>query len=147
VTSISFAADQYGLPTYQTADPKYQTLGAWLIGDVSNYPLVALDALAMVDEVSKGEEPFEPWSSENYDVAITPSGVTINNIWVESERGQYSLSEVREALESYWRFLASRPENPHLVREYRPDLPTWEADLLSWEEKWERTHPYRGRLF
>jgi hypothetical protein len=147
VTSISFAADQYGLPTYQTDDPKYQTLGAWLIGDVSNCPLVALDALAMIDEVSKGDEPFEPWSSENYDVAFTPSGVTINNVWVESERAQYPLPEVRAALQSYWRFLASRPENPHLVREYRPDLPTWEADLLSWEEKWERTHPYPGRLF
>lgn len=134
-------------PLYEASDPRYSTLGAWLIGDISNVMLVCLDALAMIDDVSKGEEPFEPWDSENYSVVFQPSGVTIQNVWAEDERATYAVPEIREALEDYWRFLCSLPENPHLVREFRPDLPEWEADLVNWEGKWERTHPYRGRLF
>ncbi len=42
--------------------------------------------------------------------------------------------------------VSAQPERP-AVREHRPDLPEWQADLLRWEEKWGRTHPYRGRLF
>jgi hypothetical protein len=49
-------------------------------------------------------------------------------------------------LEDYWRFLVAQPERP-AVREHRPDLPEWQADLHWWEEKWGRAHPYRGRLF
>lgn len=147
MSSFNFSLDQYGLPTFQVSDPSYNALGGWLISDISRYMLVALDALAMIDDVSHGEEPFEQWSSENYVVNISPKGVTLSDVWTEGDRSEYPVADVRSALEDYWRFLSSQPENPNLVREYRPDLPEWQADLARWEEKWERTHPYRGRLF
>ena len=144
---IKFSKDEQGLSLFHVDDPKYRALGAWIITDISVYMQVALDALAMIDDVSKGDEPFEPWSSEHYDVAFSRQGLKFRNQYVETEEGEYSLAEAREAIEEYWRFLSSQPENPHLEREYRPDLPQWQADLLQWEEVWERTHPYRGRLF
>src|SRR5262249_7351943 len=104
-------------------------------------------ALAMLSEVSAGQPPFEPWDSENYTVRFASTGVSIQNDWVEHEHGEFSVADVREAVEDYWRFLESLPENPNLVREYRPDLPESQAALLRWEEKWDRTHPYRGSLF
>ena len=146
--NLTFRFDQqFGRPLYDSRDPRYNTLGAWLIGDISNVMLVCLDALAMVDDVGRGDEPFQPWDSENYNVTFAPSGVTIQSEWDESDRATYPVPEIREALEEYWKFLSSLPENPHVVREFRPDLPEWEADLLNWEGKWDRRHPYRGRLF
>jgi hypothetical protein len=148
VPNLTFRFDPgLQLPLYESRDPRFNTLGAWLITDISNLMLVCLDALAMVDDVSRGDEPFEPWDSEGYSVAFAPSGVTIANVFVESDRATYPVAEVREALEDYWRFISALPENPNYVREFRPDLPEWEADLLNWEGKWDRTHPYRGRLF
>jgi hypothetical protein len=148
VSFIRFSVDQqYRLPLFDVDDQKYRALGAWLIADISKHMLVCLDALAMIDDVANGRPPFEVWSSENYDVAFTPQGLTFSNLWLDGEGGHYSVNEVREALEAYWRFLSSQPEDRNLVREYRPDLPEWQADLLRWEEKWERPHPYRGRLF
>jgi hypothetical protein len=144
---ISFSLDQFRLPLFQVEDQRYRPLGAWLITDVSKYLGVCLDALAMVDDVANGRPPFEEWSSDKYDVVFTPDGVEFSNQWVEGEGGRYSLDEVREALEIYCRFLIDQPENAHLIREYRPDLPQWQADLLLWEETWGRPHPYRGRLF
>ncbi|MCM0675755.1 hypothetical protein NCC78_13800 [Micromonospora phytophila] len=142
-----FSSDQFRLPLFHVEDKKYEPLGAWLITDISTYMLVCLDALAMIDDVAHGRAPFEEWSSENYDVAFTPEGVSVRNQWVETEQGTYSVDEVREALEEYWSFLRGSPENPDLVREFRPDLPQWQAALLRWEEKWGLSHPYRGRLF
>ncbi|WP_091283486.1 hypothetical protein [Micromonospora haikouensis] len=147
MNGIRFSTDQYRLSTFEVDDQRLRVLGAWLITDVSKHLLVCLDALAMVDDVSQGRPPFEEWSSENYAVSITPEGVTLRNEWVEGEEAGYPLAEFREAVEAYWSFLAGLPENPHLVREHRPDLPEWEADLLNWEGKWGRLHPYRGRLF
>lgn len=143
---IRFSLDQFNLPLFQVDDKRYETLGAWLISDVSRYFLVCLDGLAMVDDVANGRPPFEEWSSENYDVSFAPERVSFRNLWLEDQHGEYAVDEVREALESYWRFLVSLPER-QLIREYRPDLPEWQASLLRWEEKWGRTHPYRGRLF
>jgi hypothetical protein len=146
LSGIRFSTDRYGLPTFEADDSRLRVLGAWLITDVSKHLVVCLDALAMVDDVSHGRPPFEQWSSENYAVSITPEGVTLRNEWVEGEEAGYPLAEFRAALEAYWGFLARRPENPRLIRDYRPDLPEREAALLSWEEKWGRPHPYRGRL-
>lgn len=145
---MSFSLDQLNLPLYQAEDEKYRPLGTWIIGDISIYKIVCLDALAMLADVSAGRPPFVPWDSENYTVNFAPTGVSIQNNWVEGELGAtFTIAEVREAVEDYWRFLASIPENPDLAREYRPDLPEWQADLLRWEEKWSRRHPYHGVLF
>jgi hypothetical protein len=65
---------------------------------------------------------------------------------VPGAEGEFPADVARAAIEDYWRFLVAQPERP-AVREYRPDFPEWQADLLRWEEKWGRTHPYRGRLF
>lgn len=143
---ISFSLDQHRLPLAHVDNERYQPLGGWLITDISIHLGACLDALAMIDDVVDGRPPFEEWSSENYEVSFTPQGFAFRNLWVESDHGQYSIEEIREAVEAYWRFLASQPDRG-LIREYRPDLPEREAALLRWEEKWGRPHPYRGRLF
>ncbi|MET8906543.1 hypothetical protein [Micromonospora sp. NPDC004551] len=142
---ITFSLDQFNLPVFRVDDKRYETLGAWLIADVSRHFLVCLDGLAMIDDVSNGRPPFEEWSSENYEVSFASSGVVIQNSWLEHEHGAYTVDEVRRALEDYWSFLVALPERP-LIREFRPDLPESQAALLRWEEKWGRPHPYRGRL-
>ncbi len=147
VSFISFSTDQFRLPLFHVVDERYAALGNWIAGDISNQPLVCLDALAMIDDAAGGRLPFQPWSSENYDVRFTPEGLEFQNLWLEDDHGRYTVGEAREALENYWRYLVDQPQNPHLVREYRPELPQWHADLLLWEETWERPHPYRGRLF
>jgi hypothetical protein len=45
---------------------------------------------------------------------------------------------VQAAIEDYQRFLVAQPERS-VVREYRPDLPEWQADLLRRDEKWGRS--------
>ncbi|MEV7267437.1 hypothetical protein AB0N38_28130 [Micromonospora aurantiaca] len=144
---ISFSVDEYRLPLFNVTDQRYRALGAWLITDVSVSYSACLDALQMIDDVANGRPLDEGWDSDKYEVSFAPTGVEFVNEWVADERGRYSLDETREAVESYWRFLAGRPENRELIREYRPDLPRWEAELLQWEERWGRPHPYRGRLF
>ncbi|MFI5835447.1 hypothetical protein ACIA5A_17405 [Micromonospora sp. NPDC051300] len=147
MTFISFSADEFGLPLFDVADQRYRALGAWLVTDISVYHSVCLDALAMIDDVAHGRTRDDEWDSDKYEVSFTPAGIEFDNEWVEGEHGRYPLDETREAVEAYWRFLAGRPENPDLIREYRPDLPRWQAELAQWEERWGRPHPYRGRLF
>ncbi|MEV0713913.1 hypothetical protein [Asanoa sp. NPDC050611] len=142
---ISFSLDQHNLPVFQVEDPEYRSLGAWLILDISVYYDVCLDALADVDDVGHGQ-PIDQWDSEHFDVTINAAGITFVNYHVD-ESGSYSLADFRDALENYWRFLVSRPETPGIVRQYWPDLPLWQADLLQWEQRNGRPHPYRGRLF
>lgn len=144
---ISFSLGPYNLPTYHIKDDRYMTLGVWLITDISIYLQTCLDGLAMLDDVIHGREPFEEWSSDKFDVSFRPDGVTLQNLWLEDQHGEYSIEETREALESYWVFLMNTPEDKALIREYHPELPQWQADLLQWEETWGRPHPYRGRLF
>ncbi|MEV4622705.1 hypothetical protein AB0J74_28830 [Asanoa sp. NPDC049573] len=143
---IRFHLSDLGTPRFEVDDQRYRALGAWAIIDMSLLMGACLDALAMVDDVAAGR-PAEPWESEHYRLALTKDGVTFSNYWSEDERGQYSLLEFREVVEIYWTFLASRPETPGVVRDYWPDLPRPEAEVLLWEETWQRRHPYRGRLF
>ena len=143
---FSFSLDQYRLPVAEVDDERYRRLVNWMITDVSVHPQVALDALAMIDDVANGRPPFEEWSSENYEVSFTSDGLTFQNVWLPHDNGNYTVEEARQAFEEYWRFLVSLPDRG-LIREYRPDLPEWQADLLMWEETWGRAHPYRGRLF
>ncbi|MEU1842321.1 hypothetical protein [Micromonospora sediminicola] len=144
---ISFSVDEFRLPLFTVTDQRYRALGAWLITDVSVSYSACLDALQMIDDVANGRPLEEGWDSDKYEVSFSPAGVEFANEWVADERGHYSLDETRESVEAYWRFLANRPENRELIREYRPDLPRWQAELLQWEERWGRPHPYRGRLF
>ncbi|MET8837892.1 hypothetical protein ABZV78_28825 [Micromonospora sp. NPDC004540] len=144
---MTFSVDQFRLPLFHIADERYRALGAWLITDVSIYHASCLDALAMIDDVSHGRQPFEEWSSDKYDVTLTSDGIDFQNQWVAGEKGRYSLDELREAVEAYWAFLAGRPDSPHLIRDHHPELPLWHAELLLWEETWKRAHPYRGLLF
>ncbi|MEU8819658.1 hypothetical protein [Actinoplanes sp. NPDC048796] len=133
-------------PVYQVDDQRYDLLGEWLTTDLGTFFIVILDALAMADEVARGEPPFEQWSSENYAVSFTPTALLITNLWVPGAEGEFPADIARTAIEDYWRFLVAQPEPP-AIREYRPDLPEWQADLLRWEEGQGRAHPYRGRLF
>jgi hypothetical protein len=143
---MSFSLDNLTLPLYHAEDGKYQPLGAWIITDISIYKGVCLDALAMIADVSAGRPPFEDWDSENYTVSFTPTEISIQNNWVGHERGIFTVAEVRDAVENYWRFLVGIPDNPHLIREYRPDLPEWQAAVIQWEERWGHPHPYHGIL-
>jgi hypothetical protein len=146
VAAVTFSMDQYNAPVYQVSDAQFGALGEWVMMDISRYFLTCLDALAMVDDVIHGREPFEEWSSENYEVSFAPATFTVSNNWVQGAEGRYPTDLVRSVIEDYWRFLAGQPERT-VVRQYRPDLPEWEASLVRWEEKWGRTHPYRGRFF
>lgn len=138
--------EEFRSPRFRTEEKGYNPLGEWVIADISQYFFVCLDALAMIDDVANGNPPFEEWSSENYEVTFSPQGFSVKNIWVENWGGDYPVETVREVIEEYWRFLVSQPERD-VVREYRPDLPEWQANLMQWEEQWGRVHPYRGRFF
>jgi hypothetical protein len=144
MTFISFSLDRYNLPVFEVTDRRYTALGAWIIGDISVYFRVCLDALAAVDDAASGR-PVEPWGSDHYDVSIDADGLRLRNLH-SGEIADYPLQEARAALEEYWRFLVARPEKPGLVRSYWPDLPKWHADVLLWEQTWNRRHPYHGRL-
>ena len=100
-------------------------------------------ALAIIADAAAGKQT-EPWESENYTVIFSESELTFQNKWIESDYGKYAAGEARAAVEDYWRFLISLPDNPELIREFRPDLPEWQAALLLWEDSWKRTHPYPG---
>ena len=147
VSVVGFRMDpRFNRPDYQVADPRLDLLGEWIVTDLGTFFLVVLDALAMADDVARGEEPFEEWSSENYEVSFTTALLLIRNLWVPGAEGAFPADTARTAIEEYWHFLVGQPERVG-VREYRPDLPEWQANLVRWEEKWGRSHPYRGRLF
>ncbi|SNS97154.1 hypothetical protein SAMN05421812_102569 [Asanoa hainanensis] len=143
---IRFHLSDLGTARFEVEDQRYRALGAWAIIDISLMMGVCLDALAMVYDVAAGR-PVDPWSSEHYDLTLTQQGVTFSNYWADEERGRYTLAEFREVVELYWVFLASRPESSAIVRDFWPDLPRPQAEVLLWEQTWERPHPYRGRLF
>ena len=145
MSRMTFSLDDFRLPYCLSDDERMQRLGNWISTDISIYKGVCLDALATVADVVAGR-PVEPWESENFTVHFSDAGVSIRNEWVEVERGEFSMAEVREAVEDYWRFLVAIPDNPELIREFRPDLPEWQAALLMWERTWRRPHPYRGML-
>ena len=118
---VTFEVGLHNLPACRIQDEKYRALSQWLTADVSRYFATALDALAMADDVANGREPFEEWSSENYEIAFTPETFRVANLWVPETKGEYPMDVVRSTLEDLWTFLASRPER-NVVREYRPDL-------------------------
>ncbi|MQM28902.1 hypothetical protein [Glycomyces albidus] len=125
--------------------PGERMLGSWVCWDVGRRFGVLLDALAMADQVGKGDKPFAPWDSEGFAVAFEPDGVTIASNFGDPDSTVYPVDAVRAALEDYWAFLVALPEREG-QRRFRPDLAEWEADLLQWEQTWQLRHPYRGRL-
>jgi len=88
---FSFSLDQYRLPVAEVDDERYRRLVNWMITDVSVHPQVALDALAMIDDVANGRPPFEEWSSENYEVSFTSDGLTFQNVWLPHDNGNYTV--------------------------------------------------------
>ena len=73
-----------------------------------------LDGLAIVDDARNGR-PVEPWTSESFEVKIDSSGITFANFYNDQERGRYTLDELRDVLEEYWRVpgVCWRVEGPH----------------------------------
>ena len=124
---------------------RYRQLGVWATSEIGKHLGVVLDGLATVDDAANGR-PVEPWTSESYEVSIDASGLRFRNFFADSEQGEYSLDELRQVLQEYWRFLAAIPEAPGAYREYSPELPLPEAEVRLWEQVWGRDHPYRGRL-
>ncbi|MFF5262621.1 hypothetical protein ACFY4C_27125 [Actinomadura viridis] len=146
---VYFFLNENGRPRFRTVpegDEKYRALGAWMIGEMGTHLGVCLDALANVDDAAAGR-PVEPWSSESFDTTISASGIRFRNFYAVQECGAYTLDELRSVVEDYWRFLCAIPEPPGAYREYWPELPRPEAEVLLWERVWKRRHPYRGRLF
>ena len=74
---------------HQVEDQRYDLLGQWLTADLGTFFLATLDALAMADDVARGEPPSEEWSSENYAVSFTPSALLITNSWVPGAEGEF----------------------------------------------------------
>lgn len=146
---MTFYLDESGYPLFRIDAERYQKyrpLGAWVIGEIGKSMGVCLDALASIDDARNGR-PVEPWSSESFAVTIDTSGISFENFYAEQERGKYTLDELRAVVEDYWKFISAIPEAPGAYREYWPELPFAEAEVLLWEKTWKRAHPYRGRLF
>ncbi|MGC4893708.1 hypothetical protein [Micromonospora sp. DT31] len=146
VKSMSFSVDD-GRPAYHVDDPRCVALGVWLITDIRNSFFACLDALALIDDALHGRPSMGKWEGEGFDIHVAADRVVLRNIWLDGQRGEYPVPEVRDALERYWHFLAGLPASPRVTRVHRRDLPAIQADLLDWEETWHRPHPYRGRLF
>jgi hypothetical protein len=147
VSVVSFRMDpEFNRPDYQVTDARYDLLAEWVVTDLGTFFFVVLDALAMSAEVARGEEPFEEWTSENYEVSFTRSVLRIRNLWVPGAEGEFPADLARTTIEDYWHFLVEQPERA-VVRDFRPDLPEWQANLELWEKEWGRVHPYRGSFF
>jgi hypothetical protein len=146
---MTFYLSDTGTPRF-TIDPqnyeKYRALGSFVTGELGKMHGGALDALAMIDDAREGRE-VEPWGSDSYSVVIDATGLWFENEYSPTERGRYTLDEFADVMEAYWRFLAALPEVPGAKRQYWPELPWPEAEVMLWEKVWKRTHPSRGRLF
>jgi len=136
VSFISFYRDEGGFRRYLVNDDRYVPLGVFLVMDVQSAPTLGLDLLEMVDDVVSGREEVRVWDGEGFLVRFSRSGVSMQNNFLEHQRGECTLEEVREAAESYWPFLAGIAGPEQVSKEF-----------ISWERTWERRHPYRGRFF
>jgi len=133
VSFISFYTDESGFPAYRADDNRYVPLGVWFVMELRNSPYQCLDLLALVDDAAAGRSSDGEWEGEAFHCTVTTSGVTVQNTILDDQQGTYSLAEVRQAAEDYWRQLPEPSRIP--------------ADLADWERSWNRPHPYRGRLF
>jgi hypothetical protein len=143
---MRFRMDEFFGPVVEGMAPGQEVLAGWIATDIGSSFRVLLDALAMADDARSGRVPFGEWSSDGYDIAFSPSDVTVQSLHGSRRRADYRLPEAQQALEDLWTFLTRRPERVNVRRGFRSDLPEWQADLLQWEDTWKRPHPYRGRL-
>lgn len=146
---MRFYRDENGSIKYQTDDRSLGDLGLWLSFDMGFAYDSCLDALRAVDDVLSGRSASDGYEGNDYSVQMTKETATFSPLYDDGGGGGPStcpMSAVKDAVETYWRFLLSLPPNPNVIRTYRPDLPFPLATLLQWEEYWERPHPYRGRI-
>ena len=124
----------------------YEQLDVWVTMDIQTSYYLCLDALAMVSDVAAGKFREKQWEGEMCDISITKDKVVVQNNFVDDETTEIQFDLFKDILEEYWKFLTKIPPPYYVSREYRPDLPEIWADLLDWEETWQRKHPYRGRI-
>ncbi|MEV0650571.1 hypothetical protein AB0I28_35485 [Phytomonospora sp. NPDC050363] len=123
----------------------YAEFAAWLKLGVNYSPMRCLDALQMADDVLTGQSDVETFTAEAHTTTFTRDKVTVRHQFLD--RGAVvPLKYAVERIEEWWGLIAYRAPKAGTTQPYRPDLPFWEAQLVLWEETWERRHPYRGRL-
>ncbi|MFB4269720.1 hypothetical protein [Nonomuraea sp. GTA35] len=125
--------------------PELADLGMWLTFDMGFSFDCCLIALCAVDDVLSGRSETAGYGGNLYDVDISHLAAVFTHV-DGSPPTSCPMSTVKSAVEGYWRFLLTLPENPQVIRSYRPELPSHLAALLWWEEHRERPHPYRGRI-
>lgn len=132
----------------ESAPERLLGLARWIADEAGGGFDTVLDALESVDAAINSREQRGDWSSEGYHVTFGPDVLTIEGRWDDDDEPAlvYDLQEARDVIEEYAVYVMGLPEPPNDVREYFPELPVWQADLLVWEERWKRRHPYRGRL-
>ncbi|TMR24798.1 hypothetical protein ETD86_03445 [Nonomuraea turkmeniaca] len=130
---------------FRTEDPELVDLGLWLSFDMGFSFDCCLDALARVDDVLSGRSQTAGYDGNDYEVSMSNLAAVFAHIGGPPPTS-CPMPTVKSAVEEYWRFLLTLPENPDVIRSYRPELPWHLAALLWWEEYWKRPHPYRGRI-
>lgn len=138
-----YFTDQYGMPRYEADDKAYWPLGVWLVSELRSNFAAVLDALDSIHQALEGIEP-EEWEGESVEAKFTPKELIL--IDYDGTEARYPMAEARAEVERYWRFLLGRSPMPGTQRLLRPDLPEHEAYLLQWEQRWNKQHPYRGKL-
>lgn len=142
---LNFRFDDLFGPVAVDVPNEYQALAAWLSTDVGHDFKACLDALEMVDDALNGRVPEDEWDSEGWSVAFGLDALRLKHRYGEDPEAVYGLQQAREAIEDFWRFLTNLPERK-VKRQFRTDLPEFQADLLQWEDSRQRRHPYRGRI-
>jgi hypothetical protein len=142
---LAFNDDAFFGPVAVDAPSRYRQLAAWLSSGIGHDFKGCLDALELVDDALNGQAQTEEWGGEGWSVHFGTDALHLKHQHGDDPEAAYDLRQAREAIEDFWRFLTSLPERK-IRRRFRPDLPEWQADLLQWEESWNRRHPYRGRL-
>lgn len=144
--NIRLFTDESGSTAYEVADPRDTLLASWLTFDLGTVPLFCLDALQMIDDVATDRAEHQEYEGNVYTVYFRKDQVTVSHLFMEDKSEVYSFDHVRDAVEQYWLFQKTVPPATNMIRQYRLDLSIQDADLLRWEDTWQRRHPYRGRL-
>ncbi|WP_405779471.1 hypothetical protein [Streptomyces sp. NBC_00859] len=78
-------------------------MGQWVTGDIQLSPYSVLDALDLVLAAkNNANQEFVHFDGNSYNANIGPSGVVIENLFVEEVRGEYSLAETQMMLLDFW---------------------------------------------
>jgi hypothetical protein len=142
---LTFRDDETFGPVAVDAPSRHRQLAAWLASGIGHDFKGCLDALELVDDALNGRAQTDEWGGEGWTVRFGTDALHLGHRYGNEPEAVIDLGQAREAIEDFWRFLTGLPER-RIKRRFRPDLPEWQADLLQWEESWNRRHPYRGRL-